>query len=155
MDADVLQAKVRDGALSIPLITSALRLFHAAAERKTCFVAMPFRRTFKKVYQAICEALAGEGWTVVNAYDMVHPHRVTDTIVQGIWTADLLVADVTRSNPNVLYEVGIAHTLGRGTILITQDSETVIDLGNERLIFYQPSERGLDDLKRNLRKFCA
>jgi len=45
-----------------------------------------------------------------------------DKIVEFIASADIVIADCTGNNPNVLYELGLAHALGKETILITQDS---------------------------------
>ena len=48
-----------------------------------------------------------------------------DVIWESINRARIVIADTTTRNPNVFYEIGICHTLGKDVILITQDSEDV------------------------------
>jgi hypothetical protein len=51
------------------------------------------------------------------------------TIMEGIWMminkSRFLVADITDTNPNVLYELGIAHTLGKGVITISEKPDYI------------------------------
>ena len=50
-------------------------------------------------------------------------------IIEDIWTqinqAAIIIADVTNKNANVMYELGIVHTLGKPTILLTQDIKNI------------------------------
>ena len=59
----------------------------------------------------------------------------------SIQQSRLCVADVSQRNPNVLYEVGIAHTLGKPTILLTSKIEEVpFDIRALRIVVYDPNE---------------
>ena len=59
-------------------------------------------------------------------------------------SARVIVADCTGRNPNVFYEIGVAHTLGRTVILITQnDSDVPFDLQAIRYIQYEYTPRGM------------
>jgi hypothetical protein len=69
----------------------------------------------------------------------------------------VLIADCTGRNPNVCYEIGVAHTLGRTVILITQSKDDVpFDLQSIRYILYENAPRGMplfgQSLKQTLRK---
>jgi hypothetical protein len=75
----------------------------------------------------------------------VHAGQIFDNreIVEDIWelicTARLIVADVTGRNPNVFYELGICHTLGKEVIVITQAAADVpFDIRHRRFIEYDP-----------------
>lgn len=60
----------------------------------------------------------------------------------------VVISDLSGKNPNVFYETGIAHTLGRDVIQITQSAEDVpFDLRHLRFINYLPNGEGLEDLK--------
>jgi hypothetical protein len=50
---------------------------------------------------------------------------ITKNIWQLINRSSLLIADVTITNPNVFYELGIAHTIGRDVIIIPQNKDDI------------------------------
>ncbi len=68
-----------------------------------------------------------------------------------ILKARVVVVDFTRRNPNVMYETGIAHTLGKLVIPITQNIEHVpSDMGHHRALVYLSNEQGLEKLRKSL-----
>jgi len=80
---------------------------------------MPFATELAVVYdQLIRPALVG--YDVSRADTRLDERGILEKIVTGIHEADLVIADVTDANSNVMYEVGIAHTLAKPTILIAQ-----------------------------------
>ena len=79
--------------------------------------------------------------------------------VDEIWAliirSRFIVADCTGRNPNVFYEIGIAHTIGKPVIAITQSTTDVpFDLTHRRYIEYEMTPRGMakfeDSLARTL-----
>jgi hypothetical protein len=63
----------------------------------------------------------------------------------------VVICDLTGRNANVFYEVGIAHTLGRETILITQNADDIpFDLRHLRFIHYLNNAEGRQALQREL-----
>ena len=74
-------------------------------------------------------------------------------IFELIFTSKVVVADFTGKNPNVFYEVGIAHTLGKTVIPITQSFDDVpSDLGHHRALKYLPNDQGYAELTKELIK---
>ncbi|GAB2564407.1 hypothetical protein [Spirosoma aerophilum] len=74
-------------------------------------------------------------------------------IFELIFTSHVVIADFTDKNPNVFYEVGIAHTLGKTVIPITQSiADVPSDLGHHRALKYLPNEQGYKDLTAELKK---
>jgi predicted nucleotide-binding protein len=72
---------------------------------------------------------------------------------ESICEARLILADLTGLNANVMYELGIAHTVGKDTILINQRGDDIkfpFDLAHIRRIEYDDSATGGEDLKRDL-----
>ena len=68
--------------------------------------------------------------------------------------------NVTDNNPNVLYEVGIAHTLGRPVVPIAQaPASRPFDIAHHRILGYVPDAKGLtamrDKLARRLRHLAT
>jgi len=77
-------------------------------------------------------------------------------IMEDIWCkineAKIVISELTGRNPNVFYETGIAHTVGKEVILITQSMDDVpFDLRHLRCIVYEYTPRGTKLLEDNLR----
>ena len=124
------------------------------AESLDVFVLMPFKDDLLAVYQDHIEpTCTGLKLTVRRGDDFF----TADSVVQDIWkaivNARLIVADCTGRNPNVFYEIGVAHTIGKPTILITQKSEDVpFDLRHFRYIAYQLTPRGMKEFEKTFKE---
>lgn len=68
-----------------------------------------------------------------------------------IETSHILIADITTRNPNVFYELGIAHALGQKVILMTQNKDDIpFDLLRFRHIIYEDNSDGYEVLRAGL-----
>lgn len=116
------------------------------------FVLMPFAEVLRPVYEDhIVNAAASEDLTVCRADDFFAAESVISDIWRGIYNSLLVVADCTGRNPNVFYEIGIAHTVGRPTILISQSLDDVpFDLRHRRCIVYTYTPRGMREFETTL-----
>jgi hypothetical protein len=122
------------------------------ARQSLCFVLMPFTTEWSlATYDAINSVVGPVGYRCLRANEIFGANVMQD-IWTGIQSARAIIADLTGRNANVLYEVGIAHTLGKPTILLAQ-SETDIpfDLASRRVIIYDGKDPELKSLKHNLR----
>lgn len=116
-------------------------------------VMMPFDRKYDETYKTLKEASSEVGMDCVRVDDIWENNSIMQDIASLICRAQVVVADLTGKNPNVFYETGIAHTLGREVILITQNPEDVpFDLRHLRNIKYLANEQGLMELKANVIK---
>ncbi len=62
-----------------------------------------------------------------------------------------MVADISGKNPNVLYEIGMAHSLGKNVVLIAEQGESLpFDIAAVRVVFYKQSVVGAAELKGRL-----
>lgn len=116
------------------------------------FVVMPFRDYLQPVYDIPVRNVADRLGLSVSRGDR---WRQEPDIVQNIWEAicgsRLVIADCTTSNPNVFYEIGIAHCVGKPVILITQESDLMPhDLRHLRHLAYEQSSAGLVSLEADL-----
>jgi nucleoside 2-deoxyribosyltransferase len=76
-----------------------------------------------------------------------------DDILKSIGAADVVLADLTRKNANVFYEVGICHALGKPVLLLAQSIEDVpFDLRHRRVLLYEYSPRGCKRLEGVLKE---
>lgn len=75
-------------------------------------------------------------------------------IVQKLKDSDLVIADLTGVNPNVMYELGVRHSLKRGTIMLTQDfDEFPSDLRDYMAMEYDYTRSDFLKQKINEEKF--
>ncbi len=103
------------------------------------FILMPFDKKFEDVYQlgirAACEAV---GAHCERVDEQVFEGGILDRIYNQISRADIIVAEMTDRSPNVFYEVGYAHALGKRAILITQSADSIpFDLQNYPHVIYE------------------
>lgn len=105
----------------------------------TCFVMMPFGVPTGGYYSSIYEpAIQKAGLTPVRAdADIFGTGKIIDQIWRGITSASVLVAELTNRNPNVFYELGLAHALNKPVVLVSSNEEDVpFDLQHIRVIYY-------------------
>lgn len=149
-DADLFRVLLTHSLAKVPEPTL-FKLDHTARNKKRASVMMPFDARFDGVYQAIQKAATATGYQCNRADDIWLDHHVMQTIVSLICQSGIVIADCTGRNPNVFYEAGIAHTLGRDVILIAQSMEDVpFDLRSIAILTYHPNQQGLDDLAAKL-----
>ena len=129
---------------------------------KTCFVVMPFGGQFDEIYSEIYKpAIQAMGLKPLRADDIYDNRPIIQDIKQSIQNADIILAEVTGRNPNVNYELGIAHALDKEVIIITSNSEDVpSDYRHYRYLQYNSSGIGWDrklssDLSATLRTVSA
>lgn len=94
--------------------------------KKFVFVLMPFSEEFTDVYQVgIKPACVEAGGYCERVDEQIFTESILERVYNQINKADLIIADMTGRNPNVFYEVGYAHALGKTVILLTSDSEDI------------------------------
>lgn len=103
-----------------------------------CFALMPLSEFFDQVYREIIKPVViSNGLEVLRADEIFSPGPIMEQIRASIQQSRFCIADITGKNPNVLYELGIAQTLGKPTVLLAQDINDVpFDLRNNRFIIY-------------------
>lgn len=112
------------------------------------FVLMPFTQSWSGELweEHICPYLTNnpsDNNLVVRRADDMHGQGVMEDIYEGIVTAKLIVADCTRRNANVLYELGLAHAIGKQTVLLAQNVRDIpFDLQQFRFCIYQNISSG-------------
>jgi hypothetical protein len=116
------------------------------------FVLMPFRPSWSgRVYGMIRRCCARANVSCLRADDITQTGRITSQIIAAISNADVIIADITRTNANVLYELGRAHSEGKPTIVLNQFRTSPFDVQDFRQIFYKPNQ--LSAISRQLSQF--
>lgn len=110
-------------------------------------VMMPFNMAFNAVHEKIKEITSGLDLHCRRADDIWENPAIIQDVVSLIDHSRVVICDCTGRNPNVFYEIGIAHTLGRETILITQSEHDIpFDLRHLRYVKYLNNSEGLQAL---------
>jgi hypothetical protein len=114
---------------------------------KLISMMMPFEASSTETYRTVKAAIEVAGYECRRADDFwLHPQIMHD-IIELISTSHVIICDLSGKNPNVFYEAGIAHTLGKEVILITQhDGDVPFDLRPLRYIPYLNNGEGRKDL---------
>jgi hypothetical protein len=114
---------------------------------KQCFVLMPFKSEFDEIYAEIKNGLHEITFSALRADDMDQNRPIITNIISEIAASHFVIADLTSKNPNVFYEVGIAHSIRdlANVILLSQSIEDVpFDLRHLPVIIYAANNlRGL------------
>lgn len=117
------------------------------------FVLMPFDKEFDGIYEDLVKTtLEAAGCEVKRADDLINQQSILKDIVCNIVRADLVIADLTTLNANVLYELGIAHTMQKPTVMIVQGSikEVPFDLRPYRVIPYSEHYKHVEKFRKTL-----
>jgi len=121
------------------------------------FVLMPFDEDLTRIYRSIIKPTVESLGLVCRRAD---DYKTNRAIIQDIWKAiceaRIIIADLTNLNPNVMYELGVAHTVGKETILIYQRRDKEIkfpfDIVHIRRIEYEDTATGGKKLENDLRE---
>jgi hypothetical protein len=131
------------------------KVFHLAEfeniEPRLMSAMMPFHLSFDAVYATLQRTAQTAGFRCRRADDIWETPFVIQDVVSLIDRSSLVICDCTGRNPNVFYEIGIAHALGREVILITQvELDIPFDLRHLRFVQYLNNGEGLNALSTRL-----
>lgn len=120
---------------------------HESIEPTLASAMMPFDAGFNPVYDAIRQAAENVGLRCRRADDIWENAAIIQDVVALIDRSRIVICDCSKRNPNVFYEAGIAHTLGREVILITQSEHDIpFDLRHLRYVQYHNNREGREVL---------
>ena len=121
------------------------------------FVIMPFRKELDSVYEGPIKKICDD---MSLSYQRADDIFMSRPIMQDIWSlinnAKVIICDCTGKNPNVFYELGIAHTLGKQVVLLTQNVDDMpFDVHAMRCIQYEDSIAGTKCLEDTLKLYIS
>ncbi|MGE0626815.1 MAG: hypothetical protein AB7O43_03260 [Hyphomicrobiaceae bacterium] len=119
-------------------------------EGTSAFIIMAFASDnpeLEDIHQAIKQTCREAGIIAFRSDEIEHNEKITDMVVSGISRSDFIIADMTYERPNVYYELGYAHGLGKKVIMIAREGTTLhFDIKDYNAIFY----RNLTALRQKL-----
>jgi hypothetical protein len=111
----------------------------ATMPKPFALVLMPYRDEFKDVYEiGIKEACEKVGVYCERIDEQIYEGTILDRIYNQIAKADIIISEMSDRNPNVFYETGYAHALGKQVIIVTRKAEEIpFDLMNYPHVVYE------------------
>jgi len=109
----------------------------------SCFVMMPFAAPMGGYYESLYRpAIEKAGLQPLRAdAEIFGAGKIMDQVWAGIRRAKVLVAELTTRNPNVFYELGLAHALRKPVVLVSSNQDDVpFDLQHIRVIYYDVTD---------------
>jgi hypothetical protein len=159
---------VLSATLPAPLRGSAMGLFawgneparfetlRVGADPPRLFVIMPFAEPFDTLYREVIKPVAKELAFGINRVDEIQaPGIILDDIQRQIAESHAVVAEVSSRNPNVFYELGFAHALGKPAVILVRRDDAAsmpFDIRGYRAIFYDDSIGGKRKVENLLRQ---
>jgi len=132
-----------------------IREFSVIAQKPTAFVVMQFTDEFNALYAEVIKPTCEKfGLTAVRGDDIYSNGLILDDIVRSIQECFVIIADITPNNPNVFYEVGYAHGMGKATILLSDKKRDKMpfDISGFRTLFYDNTIGGKTAIEDRLSK---
>ncbi len=121
------------------------------AKSNTCFVLMPFTLKWSNRVWKHLQRIMKENGFICNRADNLYGADVLEDIWKAIKESEIIIADTTSKNPNVFYEIGIAHALGKKVVLITQNIDDIpFDFRRFRHIHYEDNTDGIEILENEI-----
>lgn len=146
----------------ISAVIDKLNMLKVIPPKKKCFVIMPFSSTKNCTEEQWIDIFENTIKPAVDEsgfdYECFRASLVIGNIIRDIfdnlYTADVVIADLTDRNANVFYELGVRHALRNATILIAQDFEHIpFDLKtNATLIYDWKTKSGREEFKQKIKK---
>ena len=124
-------------------------------ENDLAVILMPFEQPWSAdVHKILKDTLAARGFRCYRADEDYTPDMVMERVWQNINTARFAIADCTTKNPNVFYELGIAHTIGKKVFMCAQNrSAFPFDVAPYRSHTYGLFDKDREELKKKLNLF--
>lgn len=130
-------------------------------EAKSAFIITPIgvpnspinREARGIIESAIVPVLKAKGFEVNNPMESTESGSIGKDIINKIVGCDLVIANLTGQNPNVMYELALRHSVNEPFVMVIRNddiSNLPFDIQDQRVVTYSDTLFGLDKLKKSL-----
>ncbi|MCI9055563.1 MAG: hypothetical protein HFJ87_10565 [Muribaculaceae bacterium] len=128
-------------------------------KKKTCFIITPVgnersdirRMADGVIISGVRPVLEARGFEVIAPHEMANPGSIEMTVIQQILDCDLVIANLTGLNPNVMYELAVRHSFGKPVVCIAENGTTLpFDIHSQQTLFYTNDMYGVKELQESL-----
>lgn len=128
---------------------------------KTCFIVTPIgtddsstRRSAQGVIDSAIKPVLKElGYKALVAHEMLKIGSITTQVIEQLLNADMVIANLTELNPNVMYELAVRHAKRKPVVAIVEKGTRLpFDLAEERTLFYANDMLGVHELMPRLKQ---
>lgn len=134
-------------------------------QRRKCFIITPignenseiFRKAKGVIDSVIKPVLEKYDFDDIKpAYEILESGMISNQIINRIVNDDLVIANLTGNNPNVMYELSIRHATAKPIIHICENGTVLpFDIKDSRTIFYKDDMLGVQELNMAFEKFVS
>ncbi|WP_153847525.1 hypothetical protein [Sphingobacterium paramultivorum] len=133
-----------------------IETIETSSEEKECFIITPigsvgsetFTKTEGLIQSVLAPVLKKFGFTPLPAHYINKSGSINKQIIEKIVNCELVIANLTSVNPNVMYELAIRHSFGKSVITMAErGTKLPFDIVDQRTIFYDDSMKGVDEVK--------
>ncbi len=115
-----------------------------------CLIIAPFDAPGQRIHETISRALQELGIQVLRIDRLQAGVILTNAITEAIDSSDFIVVDVSRRNPNVMYELGYAHGTKKQTLIITSDKSGELPSDLMGYLYIAYDENNLRSLQQGI-----
>lgn len=129
-------------------------------DKTLCFAVLPFDDDRLEIFKEIIEPLVKDKFSmqILKANDIFSTNEIMEDIWNYICKSRFIIADISKKNPNVFYELGIAHTVGKEVITICEEGSYEhdyngrfpFDIAHRRIIKYRNTGVGMKKFEEEL-----
>lgn len=116
-------------------------------EKDFVFILTPFHEKFDEAYNTIKKVCNSADIRCVRGDEQNFKGDIFSHVLLNIVQAKLVIANISGRNPNVMYELGLAHALDKNVILVAETLQDIpVDLKSKRIVTYTNTQ----ELEKNL-----
>ena len=125
-------------------------------EEQFVFILTPFHDKYDDVFETIKKVCAQSDIKCIRGDEQNFKSDIFTHVLKNIVKSKLVIANLSGRNPNVMYELGIAHALDKTTIMVSMLlDELPVDIKSKRIVTYKTVIDLEDSLKTELLKVLA